>query len=366
MAPACPEIPIVVLPADNTVLCRLRPTAPVAAAITAAVEALTRLRAALLDPQGAGPAVDAARDAALDRVEELAAVAAVAPIDTAPLKPIVPNHEYFGVRTTELDDAQRVAGISTVIARTLADLRVARLDLNDQASEVRAMVLILEGLDPQDGPPAPETPAAPAADAVPVARVGTDELTRWIITHHFYFVLNLAAAAAVSRALAALSDQDQETATAAFHEAAVLVRGFTAAMIHSGDMSAACYDARVRPTMQPPAVPAALTGRTQPEHKAFRKAMRRLLTVSPEPYAKLAAADPRTAAARDALLDADLLDIERHIVITAALVGDDHSIVQGDEAAESAIAILRTMRHTRAMAYRELMRFGDGVEIVHA
>ncbi|GAA2437963.1 hypothetical protein GCM10010433_43440 [Streptomyces pulveraceus] len=362
MAPACPDIPIVVLPSNNAVSCRTAPAAPVRAALTAAVDALTHLQDQLLNPKGAGPALREALDAAVARTGRLAAEAAVTPMDTASLIPIVPNHDYFGVRTADIDDAYRVSEISTVIARTLADLGGARLDLNDQAAEVRAMVLILKGLSPQDGPPAPEPPAAPAERAP--YRVGDDELTRWVITHHFYFVLNLAAASAVSRATTALAEQDRDTAVTALREAAVLVRGFTAAMIHSGDMSSACYDAMVRPTMQPPAVPAALTGRTQPEHKAFRRAMRKLVTVSAEPYAELAAADPEIALARDILLDADLQDIERHVVITAALVGDDQSIVQGDEAAESAIAILRTMRHVRATAYYDLMRFGDGVEIV--
>ncbi|MEU2840414.1 hypothetical protein ABZ776_25490 [Streptomyces sp. NPDC007076] len=363
MAPACPDIPIVVLPSDNTVSCRTAPAAPVRAALTAAVDALTHLQDQLLNPKGAGPALREALDAAVAGTGRLAAEAAVTPMDTASLIPIVPNHDYFGVRTADVDDAYRVSEISTVIARTLADLRGARLDLNDQAAEVRAMALILKGLSPQDGSPAPEPPAAAPAERAPY-RVGDDELTRWVITHHFYFVLNLAAAAAVSRATAALAGRDRDTAVTALREAAVLVRGFTAAMIHSGDMSSACYDAMVRPTMQPPAVPAALTGRTQPEHKAFRKAMRKLVAVSAEPYAELAAAEPEIALARDILLDADLQDIERHVVITAALVGDDQSIVQGDEAAESAIAILRTMRHVRATAYYDLMRFGDGVEIV--
>ena len=70
------------------------------------------------------------------------------------------------------------------------------------------------------------------------------------------------------------------------------------------------------------------------------------------------------AAARDALLEADLQDIERHIAITAELVGDDHSIVQGRPDADSAVATLRATRHMRTMAYRDLMRFGDAVEIV--
>jgi hypothetical protein len=306
-----------------------------------------------------------AMDTAVAAVEHLAAEAMVVPMDTASLRPIVPNHDYFGVRTADIDDAYRVSEISVIIARTLADLRGARLDLNDRAAEVRAMVLILQGLDPRDGSPDPDATGAAAPGATPY-RVGTDELTRWTITHHFYFVLNLAAAEAVSRGTAALADGDRDTAATAFQQAAVLVRGFTAAMIHSGDMSAACYDKVVRPTMQPPAVPAALTGRTQPEHKAFRKAMRKLVGVCDEPFAKLAIDHPELAVAREALLDADLHDIERHVVITAALVGDDHSILQGDESAESAIAILRTMRHTRAISYFALMRFGDNVRIAGA
>ncbi|MFJ3231483.1 hypothetical protein [Streptomyces sp. NPDC086787] len=364
MAPACPDLPIVVLPANNVVHCLTRPAAPVAAALAAAVEALGGLHTGLLAPAGADDSLTEALDAAIARTEELAVTARVAPMDTSVLEPIVPNHDYFGVRTADVDDAYRVSEISTIIARTVADLRGARLDLNDQAAEVRAMILILRGLDPaspQDGTPAAHTPAR---DFSP--RVDRGELTRWVITHHFYFVLNLAAAHAVTRAVAALADTDRDTAVAAFRDASVLVRGFTAAMMHSGDMSAPCYDALVRPTMYPPAVPAALTGRTQPEHKAFRKAMRKLATTQTEPFAKVAVADPELAIVRDGLFEADLHDIERHIVVTAALVGDDQSIIQVDESAESAIAILRTMRHTRAMSYRPLMRFGDPVEIVGA
>lgn len=362
MAPACPDLPIVVLPADNVVHCLTRPAAPVAAALAAAVDALGALHAALLDPNGAGDSLTEAMDTAIARAEGLAVTARVAPMDTSVLEPIVPNHDYFGVRTAGIDDAYRVSEISTIIARTLADLRGARIDLNDQAAEVRAMALILKNLDPKDGTPAANESHSPAE--VTALRVGRDELTRWVITHHFYFVLNLAAARAVTRAVAALADADRDTAVAAFRDASVLVRGFTAAMMHSGDMSAPCYDAKVRPTMYPPAVPAALTGRTQPEHKAFRKAMRKLVATETEPFAKVAAGDPELALARDGLFEADLHDIERHVVVTAALVGDDQSIIQVDEAAESAIAILRTMRHTRAMSYRPLMRFGDPVEIV--
>ncbi|NRQ30946.1 hypothetical protein HII36_03745 [Nonomuraea sp. NN258] len=360
MSAACPDIPIVVLPENNLVRASTRPSPRVAAALSAAVDALTRLHTELLSPDGAGGVVKAAMDAAVDRADHLAVVAAVAPMDTAPLRPIVPNHEYFGVRTAHVDDAYLAAEMTTVIARALTDLRNARLDLNDQAAEVRAMAALLRGLDPGSGPAAPE-PAAPAHPAP--YRPGGDELTRWVITHHLYFLLNLAAADAVSQAIAGLRDGDRDAALAALRTATVHVRGFTAAMMHSGDMSAPCYDAKVRPTMQPPAVPVALTGRTQPEHRSFRKAMRGLLPASPESFGKLFAADPELAVARDALLEADLQDIERHIIVTAALVGDDFSIIQGEASAESAIAVLRRMRHIRAEAYQDLMRYGDVVSL---
>ncbi|MFI9099109.1 hypothetical protein ACIGXA_01190 [Streptomyces fildesensis] len=364
MSAACPDIPIVVLPENNSVRGRTRPAAPVGAALTTATDALLRLHGELLNPAGAGDAVRKAMDAAVEETDRLAVEAMVVPMDTAALKPIVPNHEYFGVRTAPVDDARLVSEVTTIIARTLRDLRDARLDLNDQAYEVHAMAKILEGLVPRDGAAAPAdgTPAGGQTPYVP----GHDELTRWVITHHFYFVLNLAAADAVSRAITGLADGDRDAAFDALQESIAYVRGFTAAMIHSGDMSAPCYDAKVRPTMQPPAVPVALTGRTQPEHKAFRKAMRNLVKVSAQPFAELAATDPELALARDALLEADLQDIERHISVTAGLVGDDRSIVQGEASAESAVGVLRTMRHSRAELYRDLMRFGDTVTLIGA
>ncbi|MFF5333241.1 hypothetical protein [Streptomyces sp. NPDC013181] len=363
MSAACPDLPLVVLPANNLVRATSRPAGPVEAALRDAVTALEDFRTELLNPKGVrvAPLRDAL-EAAVEATDRLATLAQVAPMDATALTPIVPNHTYFGVRTAPIDDARLVSEVTVIVARALADLRIARVSLNQQAAVVLAMVHILRGLDPQDAerdPASPETPAGPA----PVTPE-QDELTRWVITHHFYFVLNLAAADSVRRALAAHRDGETAAAGEALREAAVYVRAFTAAMIQSGDMSAPCYDAEVRPTMAPPAVPVALTGRTQPEHKAFRKAMRTLAQTWTESFDKLAADAPEVALARDALLEADLQDIEQHVTITAALVGDDTSIIQSDEAAGSAIAMLRTMRHTRAEQYRPLMRFGDNVTLI--
>jgi hypothetical protein len=137
------------------------------------------------------------------------------------------------------------------------------------------------------------------------------------------------------------------------------VRGFTAAMMHSAALPARYYTERVRHTMAPPAAPMNLTGRLQPEHKTYRAALDVLLDALPQPYAELAEGYPELAAARTALLDADLIDIERHVCVAGALVGGDHSLVQPDGGEENAVAILRLMRHLRAARYCPLVPFGD-------
>ncbi|MCU7727445.1 hypothetical protein ODJ79_27245 [Actinoplanes sp. KI2] len=362
MAPGRPEIPIVVFPANNVVRCTTRPSAAVEGAMKATIDALTRLHTELMRPEGAGDGITAAFDAAVEQADQLATEAMVAPMDTAALKPIVPNHDYFGIRTAPLDDAYLVSEITTIAARALADLQHSRVALPDQAAAVLATIHLFRGLNPPDAAPAAE-PADRPAGLVPY-KPGSDELTRWITIHQYHFILDLAAAGAVTRALDAVRDGDRVTACDAFREAAVFVLGFTAAMMHSGDMSAPCYGGTVRPTMQPPAVPAALTGRTLPEHKAHRKAMRRVVREFPTPFTELAETDAELALARDLLLEADLIDIERHVIVAANLVGQDHSIIRVDPGAESATAVLRMMRHTRAVDYRPLMRYGDPIALV--
>jgi hypothetical protein len=130
-------------------------------------------------------------------------------------------------------------------------------------------------------------------------------------------------------------------------------------MMHSAALPARYYAERVRHTMAPPAAPMNLTGRLQPEHKAYRAALDALLDALPQPYAELAEGYPELAAARTALLDADLIDIERHVCVADTLVGGDHSLVQPDGGEENAVAVLRLMRHLRAARYCPLVPFGD-------
>ncbi|SEH01846.1 hypothetical protein SAMN05444920_12297 [Nonomuraea solani] len=356
MGAGCPDIRIVVLPEDGLVHSRTPLDGPLLADLAAAADTLARARLALLDPAGA-PGRDLLGGAA-DQVCELARRAALPPLDVSGLAPIVPNHEYFGVRTAPLDGPRLAAEVTTIAARALDDLRHARLEVNDLAAELLAVSDLLTAL-PGDTAGRPGGPSRKPGDG-PYFPVPT-ELTRWIVVHHLYFLLNLRAAAAVTRAVGAVRNGDRAATLAELREATVHVRGFTAAMVHSGDMSAACYEATVRPTMRPPAVDTELTGRTQPEHRAYRRAMAALVEEFAEPYDTLAARDPELALARDALLEADLIDIERHVLVAAALVGGDRSIVQGEATEGNAVSMLRTMRHARADRYRLLMRYGDDV-----
>ncbi|MDI5978870.1 hypothetical protein [Amycolatopsis magusensis] len=358
MAAGAPGIPIVVLPEGGRVRCRAELSAATWTAWLAAVGALDRLSAALADCRGPGDNSAGAIGVAVARTAEFAAAARAEapPIDTSVLVPRIGNHEYFGVRTTALTSVQQAAEVATVVAWTVADLRHARLELNDAVAETQAMARVLATLaTAMSGSGRPDRLRAAEAGFVPDG----NGLTRWIVVHHLYFLLNLYAADAVLRAVDSLTAGAIPATVDALDDAIAYVGGITAAMAHSGAISAAYYETSVRPTMRPPAVPVQLTGRTQPEHRAYRAALGRLLTLVPQPFHDLAAREPALAEARNALLEADLLDIERHIVVTAGLVGADRSIVQTDRSGDNAVSTLRSMRHRRARHYHDLMRYGD-------
>ncbi|MEU2613190.1 hypothetical protein ABZ570_16645 [Micromonospora sp. NPDC007271] len=281
----------------------------------------------------------------------LQAVAGVA--DVAALPPPVRVHsDYFRIRHAELTPEQHAAQVAAVLHRTVADLRFGMLDINDVRAELAGALLILAAL----------RPAPTATDDRPRMEPewfdpDGDWMDRWLLVHHCYFLFNLHAAAELDRAARAVRDEPA-VAVEALNRAAVLVHAFTAAMLHSAAMPSEYYEEMVRPTMAPPRVAINLTGAMQPEHRIYRSALRRLLAVLDAPYPDLASANPALAAARDGLLGADLLDLERHVSVAAVLVGSGQSLMQRS-AAGNAIGTLREMRHIRALAYRDLLEFGE-------
>jgi hypothetical protein len=250
-----------------------------------------------------------------------------------------------------------------VVAHLLQDLVVVDLTVNDVTAEVAAMTLLLDDLCPPD-PTGPD----PADGAVPPTcgcRTAPgfepcgDGVERWVLGHHLYCVLNVAATVELRSALAAVRAGRSELAACSIDRAAVHVRGATAAMLHAGAVPRQLYLDVIRPSMRPPQLEENLSGSMIVEHRSYRAALDELLAVVAEPFTVLARRDLRLARSREELLEADLIDIERHVVMAAELVGRERSLTQHVEAPENSVSMLRRMRHRRALRYRELVEFGD-------
>jgi hypothetical protein len=295
--------------------------------------------------------------AAVDQAGQLADLLAA---NTAPIPPEAiaepnPIHRYFGVRGAVATVPQVAAAEASILARGLSDLTCAPVGAADIVAELRAVSAVLEDLLCQSTLEEDRATDAPGPTRYGSAGTG---LQRWIIGHHMYFMLNVRGAATLHLALQALSRGDEIAAVECINTALVYARGFTAAMAHASAISAKCYQEQIRPTMAPPDTSVPLTGRMHKEHRAFRSALAQLLGVLPEPYPIMAERSPELAAAREALLDADLIDIERHILLAAELVGSEPSLVRGHKR-DSAVSILREMRMLRAAQYCPFVRNGD-------
>jgi hypothetical protein len=360
VARAFPRVPLVVLTNDPSAEATPATVAPSArAAAGRAVTALGDLHGLVSQvgsrhdrlADGFARTVEACRDLAGELAQSTHPVA----VEELPAR--LPIHEYFGVRQAVLSPQQAAANAATVVYRGLADLRYPLVDINDMAAEIAAMRLALADLIALPAPD--EAAAAPTRHPEAEYQPSGEGLERWIVAHHVYFLFNLRAAAEVHAAIRALRRADGQAAAGHMAQATHYVRGFSAAMAHSAAMPAAYYAEHVRHTMGPPHATVSLTGGMQPQHKAFRSALRRLLEALPDEHGELALRDRRLATTRAALLDADLIDIERHAHVADKLVGSDHSLVQREDGKENAVSMLRTMRHLRAAKYAPLMPYGD-------
>ncbi len=271
-----------------------------------------------------------------------------------------PICSYFGVRSATLSVAQVAAQEAAVIGRALADLQSAPVEINAVIAEVvaaRAVLCDFVRHRARNVRAAPRTATDSSASPARCSSTGTG-LERWVVGHHVYFMFNIRAAATVQLALKALNQGRDTEAAEHLTVAACYVHGFTAAMGHAGAILGVRYREQIRPTMGPPDTPVPLTGRMHKEHRAFRTAITQLLGVLPEPYPVLATREPNLARAREMLLEADLLDIERHTLIAAALVGEERSLVQRRDH-DNAVNTLRQMRLLRSAQYCPLLRVGD-------
>lgn len=270
------------------------------------------------------------------------------------------SQSYFRVREGELSDQQAALHGVLVIHRGLEDLCDAPLSGADLALEVAGMrqsVLDLTGAAPGTGPDCdpPVTVPEPGAGASSASVWSA----RWLIGHQVHVLFNICAAVAVADATRHLRRGDGDAALLRLGDATAYVRGFPAAMTHASTIPADYYMAAVRRTMAPPSVDVPLSGRQHRGYKLFRAAMKDLLSVVPDSYEHLAARAPELAEARGALLEADIVDGERHVTLAYSMVHLRRSIAQKAEGPDNAVAELRLMRHRRAAQYASLIRFGD-------
>lgn len=344
MTRAARRVPLVVLPAATEVL----EPVPGDAAVAVALDRLSRVAAEPDRRTG----LDAALPVAVRECRRLlVAQASGGPVDDGEQMPADFHvHEYFGVRRGKVSSRDAAVHATAIVYRALVDLGYATVDGNDIAAEATGMRLALTSAGP-----AGKCDKGRLVDYRPEG----DGLERWIVTHHLYFLFNVRAGDHLRLAVGALGQQRWTAAAESLRVAAEYVRAFTGAMAHSAALSRDYYREVVRPTMSPPAAPTELTGRMQPEHRSYRRRLGALLDVLDQPYDDLHARSPALAGAREELLDADLLDIERHVCVADALVRADRSLVQQDRGGENAVATLRQMRHQRAARYRRLVRYGD-------
>ncbi|WP_406340375.1 hypothetical protein [Streptomyces sp. NBC_00648] len=262
------------------------------------------------------------------------------------------SQSYFRVREVELSDQQAALHGALVIHRGLEDLCDAPLSGADLALEVdgiRQSVLDLTGAAPGSdrdlaSPVAlPEPGAGPSLESVWSAR--------WLIGHQVHVLFNICAAVAVADATRHLRHGDGDAALLRLADATVYVRGFPAAMTHASTIPTDYYMTAIRQSMAPPSVDVPLSGRQHRGYKLFRAAMKDLLSVVPDSYEQLAARAPELAEARDSLLEADIVDSERHVTLAYSMVHLRRSIAQRPEGPDNAVAELRLMRHRRAAQY---------------
>lgn len=269
------------------------------------------------------------------------------------------SQAFFRVREVDLTDHQAALHGAWILQRGLEDLCEAPLSGADLAVETAGMAqaaLDLTGATTRDGSLDEPLPTAHVTDEIPVEARWT---ARWIVGHQVHVLFNVCAAVAVTDAAHHLRHGSARDALRRLDHATTFVRGFPAAMTHASTIPVEYYTAAVRPTMQPPAVVRPLSGRQHRGYKVFRAAMKDLLAVVPEPYEQLVARDPELAAARDALLEADLIDGERHVTLAYSMVRLQRSIAQLPDGPDNAVGELRLMRHRRAAQYAPLLRFGD-------
>lgn len=176
---------------------------------------------------------------------------------------------------------------------------------------------------------------------------------------HLHALFNVWAAIAVDQAVAQIRAGHPQAAVTHLKRATVYVEGFPATRAQSLAVPADFYNAVLRPSMLPPLVPAPLSGSMHIEYQRYQTGIDSLLSACPDPIDALAPQHLTLALAREALLEADLIDAARHVCLVKPLVGAAKSLTQHARTKDNAVSVLRRIHDRRAARYAPFLRFAS-------
>lgn len=281
-------------------------------------------------------------------------------IDGAQLAPRSPAQAYFRVRTAALAGREAALHAATLVESAVADLRETPLACSDLVRELAAMRQVLLDVILRDD----DVQCGDAdEDAIPRTELTkrTQEqlwLLRWIVGHQVHALFNVHATIALQDAIRSLRNDRPHKACEDLWRATIYVQGFAAARAHALSLPADYYMTTLRPTMLPPLMAVPLSGKMHVEYRLYRKRIDELLVELPQSIEDLAFSEPQLAFAREQLLEADLMEAERHISLIEPLVGNAKSLIQPARSGENAIGVLRRIRKERAERFGCFIRFG--------
>lgn len=180
---------------------------------------------------------------------------------------------------------------------------------------------------------------------------------RWQVGHHFYDLGAIFCANALRTASDALGATPPNagciaTAVAHLQQAAIFLRGMTAAMWYAGDFPVQTYQQIIRPSMVMPGGSGGFSGDQNADYNRMKQAKQQLKAQLRAMYGEQLATMP--APLRNAFFsfhEADIEDNEHHLLIAAHKVGIDQSLAQKEWQAElpdlaykqTALDVLREM-----------------------
>lgn len=276
--------------------------------------------------------------------------------------------EYFRIRTAVLDRVQSATVYTRVAMLTLEDLRLAPLagsDIERICIGLRQAFLdVLESHEQQAGG---LVDAVGGADEVLGAEGGVDAgadlhtlwFRRWIVGHHLHALFNVMSTVALRSAVAAWGIGDAEAAAVCIARATTYVGAFPASRAYTLALPASFYNSALRPSMMPPLVEVPLSGKMHVEYQRYREQLDVLLDVLPGGIVELARVQPSLALAREALLEADLLDSQRHASLVEPVVGTQKSLVQNPRMKDNAVSMLRMIHNRRATQFAKFLRYPE-------